>query len=157
MANAFSSARLSTRELMPFEGAWKMTGRAHNSPFGTEAEVTAYETFEWLTGEEFLVHHLEGRQGHRDMACVEVLGRNASGDAFEAHSFYADGTASIWRLGRRGAGWAMTTSWLRDGSMFGVRCTITFESRVHRRGTWEYSSDGSSWRVFWETEAERLS
>jgi hypothetical protein len=142
---------------MPFEGAWKLTGQAYDSPFGTNAEVSGYETFEWLTGDEFLVHHLEGRQGDRDMACVEILGRDANGDAFEAHSFYGDGTASVWRLERRGAGWAMTTAQPNNGGTFALRCTITFESRVHRRGTWEYSSDGSVWRIFWETEAERLS
>ena len=51
--------------LGPFVGRWTTTGRQYTGPFGPEAEFTATESFEWLTGGYFLIHRLEGRLGRR--------------------------------------------------------------------------------------------
>jgi hypothetical protein len=129
-----------------------MTGHAYESPFGAEGELSADETFEWLSGRQFLMHRLQGRLGAEDIACVEVLGRESSGDAFTAHTFYNDGTSTRWSIEERDGAWIMSGQW-RD--VLNVRCTITFEDKTHRRAVWEYSKDDSDWQVFWETEATR--
>ena len=156
MPKVSSSTGLSVRELSPFEGAWKITGKAYDSPFGSNATVSAYETFEWLSGEQFLIHHLDGRFDGGPLACIEVLGRDPAHGAFSAHAFYQDGSANVWRLNRRSTGWVMAGEWSADDQTFAVRCTIVFDDRAHRRGIWEYSTDGTNWRVFWQTEAVRV-
>jgi hypothetical protein len=147
--------RPNTRQLDPFVGAWKMTGHAHESPFGPDAEVAADETFEWLTGRQFLMHRLKGQLGDEGIGCVEVLGRESGGDAFTAHTFYNDGTSTRWNLEEHDGAWIMSGQWPKGREVFKVRCTITFDGRAHRRNLWEYSTDDSGWHVFWETNATR--
>jgi hypothetical protein len=118
--------------------------------------VSADELFEWLTGGRFLIHRLQGRLGDDGMACIEILGRTGNGRAVTAHTFYNDGSSNTWQLEDRGGTWTMTGEWPRDGNVLAVRCTIMFADRMHRRGTWEYSADRSTWKVFWLTEATRI-
>ena len=148
--------RASTRQLEPFVGAWKMTGHAYESPFGSEGEVSADETFEWLTGRQFLMHRLQGKLGADDIACVEILGRDGSGDGFGAHTFYNDGTSTRWSLDERDGALIMSGQWPKGRDVLKVRCTITFDDKTHRRGIWEYSTDDSNWQLFWDTEATRV-
>jgi hypothetical protein len=134
-----------------------MTGQAYDSPFGSKAAVSADETFEWLTGEHFLIHRLAGRVGGDEMACIEILRRNPAAETFIAHTFYNDGSANTWHLEPHGDAWIMSGRWPKGGDAFQVRCSITFDDRAHRRATWEYSADGANWHVFWLTEAVRVS
>ena len=39
---------MTPKDLEVFLGKWKKAGRAHESPFGPAATVTAVETFDWL-------------------------------------------------------------------------------------------------------------
>ena len=156
MATAHASARVNLRELEPFVGRWKMTGHAYESPFGSETDVSADELFEWLTGGRFLIHRLQGRLGDDEMACIEILGRTGNGRAFTAHTFYNDGSSNTWHLEDLGGTWTLTGEWPREGNVLAVRCTIMFADRTHRRATWEYSADRSTWKVFWLTEATRI-
>ncbi|GAA3944896.1 DUF1579 family protein [Actinoplanes auranticolor] len=41
-------------------GTWKLSGMTEEGPMGPPAKMTGTETFEWLPGGFFLVHHWEG-------------------------------------------------------------------------------------------------
>jgi|SRR5690349_4531539 len=41
-------------------GTWKLSGMTEEGPMGPPAQMTGTETFEWLPGGFFLVHHWEG-------------------------------------------------------------------------------------------------
>jgi hypothetical protein len=130
-----------------FVGQWKKEGRAHDGPFGPAAQIQAMETFEWLPGGAFLIHRLEGRVGDQKIACIEIIGHEPSHDDCAAHTFYSDGRHTVWRVRERDGVWTWTTA-----GPLQVRCTSVFGNGGNAMtGTWEYSSDGSIWHVFWDT------
>lgn len=61
------------KRLEVFVGKWNQEGRAYDSPFGSAADISAVETFEWLTGGLFLVHRLEGQLGGVPIAASRSL------------------------------------------------------------------------------------
>src|SRR5436190_5572558 len=79
-----------------FLGVWRTTGHQYASEFGPAARVDALETYEWLTGGRFLVHNLKGRLGEAEMACIEVVEYDPSGECYRTHTFYNDGRSAEW-------------------------------------------------------------
>jgi Protein of unknown function (DUF1579) len=135
-----------------FVGQWSQEGQAFEGPFGPAANIATKETFEWLTGKKFLIHRLEGRLGENDIACIEIIGDN-SDDGYSVHSFYNDGNRNVWQLLEGDDAWALTGYWKKEDDTFKVRCTMVFsDGGKAMTAKWEYSSDGSSWQVFWDTK-----
>jgi ketosteroid isomerase-like protein len=134
--------------LQVFEGKWTMEGRAFDSPFGKAASIAAMETFEWLTGGLYLIHRLDGRLGNDPIACVELV------EANRAATFYNNGTFNIWDVREENGAWIFRGRWNNAE----VSCTTRFgDGGQSRTGKWEYSTDGSEWKTFWETRATRAS
>lgn len=146
------------RRLQVFVGKWNKEGQALDSPFGPAAKVTAVETFEWLPGELFLVHRLDGQLGKDQIACIEIIGSDASNQSYCVHSFYNDGNKNVWQLRERDGTWTLTGDWKIKGEAFKVRCISVLDDTGNiMTGKWEYSSDGSSWQLFWDTKLTRAS
>jgi uncharacterized protein DUF1579 len=144
------------KRLEVFVGKWNQEGRAYDSPFGSAADISAVETFEWLTGGLFLVHRLEGQLGGVPIACIEIIGYDAASQNYSAHTFYNDGKENVWRLERRDGSWRLSGEWQQDGGRLLVRCTEVFsDSGDVISGKWEYSPDGTDWQTFWETTLTR--
>ena len=123
-----------------------------DGPAGT---VSAVETFDWLEGEKFLVHRLDGRLGEEPIACVEVIGLDPSGSGYVAHSFYNDGNTNVWRMSQRGDAWLYSGSWSLGGQALKVRCRLAFDDPDTMSGQWEYSEGGNRWHLFWDTTLTR--
>lgn len=143
--------------LEPFVGRWTLTGHQHDSPFGPAADVIAHETYEWLPGGFFLVHHFEGRLGPQPMACIEIAEYDAGERGYRFHAFYNDGRTMLFRAREE------DDMWIFEGDLHGergqpnqVRCTIWFiDNGDTRTVRWEHSSDGQSWQTFWDVSATR--
>jgi hypothetical protein len=145
------------RRLDVFVGKWKMEGRQYESPFGPAAKLTAVETYEWLPGGFFLVHHFEGRMDDQEMACIEIIGHDASSQSYPFHSFYNDGKTNEWQARERDGVWILTGDWQTTDKASKVRCTTVFSDAGNTRtGKWERSSDGSQWQTFWDVEATKI-
>jgi hypothetical protein len=145
------------RLLEAFVGTWHAEGRAHDSPFGSAAKISATQSYEWLPGERFLVHFLQGRRGEDAMACIEIMAYDPPNKAYLVHSFYNDGHRNILQAVEHQGTWTFTGGWRKNGSTLKLRCTSRFEDAGETlASTWEYSRDGSRWDCFWETRAVRL-
>lgn len=135
-----------------FVGRWNTEGRAHEGPFGPAAAISAVETFEWLPGGLFLIHRLTGRLGDKDMACVEIIGADPSGQGYVLRSFYNDGTHNVWSARLRDDNWTLTGEWPQEGKTIHVRCSAVFGAAgTTLSAKWEHSNDGVTWQRFWET------
>jgi len=155
-AVAIKAQSSATKRLEVFVGKWREEGQASESPFGPAAKVTSNHTWEWLPGEKFLIHRIEGRLGENEMACIEIIGPDTSSQNFSVHSFYNDGSQNIWQLGGSQDGWTLTGDWKKDNETTRVRCAIGFaDSGNTMTVKWEYSSGGSPWGVFWDTQLKR--
>jgi hypothetical protein len=145
------------KRLNVFVGKWKTEGQQHEGLVGPAAKITAVETYEWLTGEFFLIHRFEGRVGEGEAACIEITGYDAKRQCYAMHTFYNSGIANEWRLDECDCVWMLTGDWQMSGELMKVRCKIEFgDAGNTMRGKWEHSSDGSSWQTFWDVKAEKI-
>lgn len=143
--------------LVRFLGRWKTEGRQFESPAGGAAAIAAEESFEWLAGENFLVHRFHGRIGDAAIACIEIIGHDPETQTYQTHCFFSNGIAHRWRAYEHSGAWKVTGEWHFAGKTMPVRCLTTFsEDGATRSGTWEYSSDGSNWQPFWNVSSTKI-
>jgi hypothetical protein len=139
-----------------FVGTWNTEGRQHEGPFGPAAKVSALESYEWLTGNLFLVHRFEGRVGDTVAACIEILGQDAQGEGFSVQTFDSSGIRRQWDLREGDGTWTMTGDSPVDNLPMKVRLTTVFsDGGKTMSGTWEHSRDGSDWQTFWDVTATK--
>lgn len=149
--------------LQIFAGTWRFEGRAHASPFGPASLISGVESFEWLSGKNFMIHRLDGRAGDAPIACIEIIGpdRPSKGESkthtgFIARTFYDTGATNVWSMNEQDGTWRLAGTWMDGEDPVKVRCTINFHERGTRRtAKWEYSSDGDRWQTFWDTSATK--
>lgn len=145
------------QRLNVFVGKWNTEGQQHEGPVGPAAKITAVETFEWLTGEFFLVHRFQGRVGAHEAACIEIIGHDAASQAYPVHTFYNNGVANEWQYRERNGTWTLTGDWQMKGESIKVRCTIVFSDEGNTMtAKWQMSSDGSDWQPFWDVKAMKV-
>jgi hypothetical protein len=159
------SAQLTRRPSVPgpehkrlevFLGKWNLEGQQYDGLVGSAAKIAAVETYEWLPGRFFLVHHFDGQVGDGDAACIEIIGYDASSRTYPAHTFYNNGQANEWQGHEHEGIWTFTGDWPMADESMKVRCTIVFSNAGNvRTGKWDYSSDGSKWQTFWDVKARK--
>jgi hypothetical protein len=156
LQNAAGAGEADQRLLQVFVGTWNTEGRAHDSPFGRAAAIRATESYEWLPGERFLVHFLQGRLGDDEMACIEMLGYDAASGSCLVHSFYNDGNRNVLQATEQDGTWTFTGAWKKEDETLKLRCTSRFGADGDSvDSVWEYSRGGARWERFWETKATR--
>ncbi|HTE46766.1 MAG TPA: DUF1579 family protein [Gemmatimonadaceae bacterium] len=144
------------KRLGTFVGTWHIEGRQCAGVVGPDAPVTAVETFEWLSGELFLIHRFQGQVGGADSACIEVIGSDASTRAYPVRTYYNTGVMNDWQYEDHGAAWIQFGEWTMGDERIHVRCTTHFSDDGNTRtGRWESSSDGVAWETFWDVTAWR--
>jgi hypothetical protein len=150
-STAWTDEKLS--RLDAFVGRWHVEGRQIAGPFGPDAPVSADESYEWLAGHSFLVHHFDGMIDDNDAACVEIIGPKGGRGELAAHTFYNNGVQHLWDLSEKGGVWTMSGTWNHDGTDYEVRCTIRPDAEV-RTHLWEYRKDSATpWRTFLDVKA----
>lgn len=140
-----------------FVGKWHMEGQQLSGPAGPAAPISAIQTYEWLPGGQFLVHRFEGHVGNAPAACIEVIGFEPERRCYRAHTFYNNGQTNVWDIEHRDGQWRTLGDFNASGRQMKVRCTTTFaDDGKTMNGTWEHSSDGSSWQAFWKVSARKV-
>lgn len=143
--------------LNAFIGAWKTEGRQLDGPIGPEAKINAVDTYEWLTGNMFVVHRFEGMVGESGAACIEIIGYDEANDRYPVHTFYNTGIQRSWRLRDDDGNWKLEGDWAIGGRIAQVRCTINLaDNDGTMRSRWECRRDDGEWDTFWELEATKV-
>jgi hypothetical protein len=153
-ARARSSSQSAALDV--FLGEWHMEGKQLAGPIGPAADLAAVQTFEWLEGNEFLIHRFDGHVGASRAACIEIMGFDHDTDRCRAHTFYNNGLKNVWDIERHDGAWLLLGDWNMGGKSLKVRCTITFShANTIMTSKWESSGDGKHWQAFWETKAHK--
>jgi hypothetical protein len=140
-----------------FIGTWELTGRAFDAPFVREGALSGRETFEWYPGRTFLIHRLEGEHAGASIACTDITRYDVATMMFSMSAFYSDGTHRVMKAREVGGTWTYDGELEVAGHELQNRCTVTFEDGgAVRISRWEYSNDGETWHVYWETTARRI-
>jgi hypothetical protein len=143
------------RLLDAFVGTWTTEGHQLEGAGGPAATITATQTYEWLSGGFFLVHRFDGRVGSGDASCIEIIGYDSKTGSYPVHTFYNNGVTNQWQCHKNGGTWSLTGSW--SGNLMQVRCTTVFQNHGDTMvSKWESSSDGATWRTFWDVKATKL-
>lgn len=144
-------------KLAPILGKWSLTGDQWPTVIGPAAKISGTESFEFMPGENFVVHNLDGRLDEHIMACLEVWERDGAQGGFELHTFYNNGTKNNWKAKVIGNTWTILGAWKGPKRTMHVRCTMVFtEDGDTRNSKWEQSDDGHTWQTFWDVTAKRV-
>lgn len=147
---------LGHKRLEAFLGRWHTDGQQYESPFGPAATFKAVERWEWLPGGFFLIHRLEGHIGDQPVACIEITGHDPADQTYCAYTYYNDGTSRTWRMRERDGTWTLTAEGQTGDKLPHARWTAVFSDGGNvMTGTWEYSSDDSTWKPFMEARSTK--
>jgi Protein of unknown function (DUF1579) len=130
------------RRLDVFVGQWRTEGTIladPENPSGSTAKLTAVDTYEWLPGGFFLIHHVDGRMGEDEVHAIEIIGYDASRQAYRTRSFDNHGNTGTYEATLRGATWAIRGQRERFTGEFGDG-SRTLTGQWQRR-----SADGARW------------
>ena len=143
--------------LQPFIGKWHTTGKQIEGTVGPAADIDIEESYEWLDGKYFLVHHFKGDLGGNDAACIEIIGFDPEAKNYTVHTYYNNGIAKDWEMSEDNGVFIIAGNWPMKGKEMKVRCTIEFGSGNNSMtGNWEMSGDGSQWKTFWDVSSTKV-
>lgn len=156
MSDAVNLPSSATRRLDALVGRWSTEGRvvaADSEP----VPVSGTDTYEWLDGSFFIVHHIDVVVGRERVVGIEMIGEHdPATDTYAARSYdnrgdVVDMTVSVDKDGvwtfTGGPDAAAAAAPIDTAEEDRVRSTLRIASdRRTMTAEWERSTDGSSWR-----------
>ncbi|WP_339290063.1 DUF1579 family protein [Paenibacillus sp. FSL W8-0187] len=124
-----------------FVGKWNTEGVIKASPSGPADQLKAIDTYEWLPGGHFLIHHVDGHMGKEEVKAIEIIGYDASSQKYTTHSYDNQGNFSAYQANLIDRAWTILGKSERFTGMFS-------EDSNTLTGSWELSNDGKNW-VHW--------
>jgi Protein of unknown function (DUF1579) len=154
----------STQRLGALVGRWRSEGHiVGESP----VPITGTDTYEWLPGGFFLVHHVDVMVGDHPVQAIEIIGEHdPATDEFTARAFDNEGNVTIMRarVDNRGI-WTFTggadvasAAQPTEANSTGVvRSTLAISAdRNTMTAKWERSDDGTTWLPWMDMTFTRL-
>jgi Protein of unknown function (DUF1579) len=152
------------RRLGALVGRWRSEGHIVGDQ---PVPITGTDTYEWLPGGFFLVHHVDVVIGDQRLQAIELLGEyDPATDAFTARAYDNLGSVTVmrarvdeqgvWRFTGGGdvAAVARPASAEAGGA---VRSTLTISpDQASMRARWERSDDGASWQPWMDMTFTRM-
>lgn len=121
-----------------FIGKWNTEGVIKASPSGPAVRLKAVDTYEWLPGGYFLIHHVDGLMGEDEVKAIEIIGYDASSHNYSTRSYDNQGIISTYQANLLDRAWTILGKSERFTGMFSEDWnTLT--------GRWELSGDGKNW------------
>ncbi|MFS0556800.1 DUF1579 family protein [Brevibacillus sp. 179-C9.3 HS] len=124
-----------------FVGKWMTEGLITESPSGPVAKLKAIDTYEWLPGGFFLIHHVDGMMGDKEVKTIEIIGYDASNQVYFTHAYDNQGSMGSYYANLLGRDWTITGNTERFSGKFSVDGKTLI-------GTWELLGNDQSW-VHW--------
>jgi hypothetical protein len=119
-------------------GTWHTTGEVVATTDTPATPFTATDSYDWLPGRHFLVHHWDAAMPDGRSQGIEIIGYDAERDRFPMHAYDNDGNVTEMDGSSDGS------SLQFEGS--GVRFVGTFnDQRSVVSGTWELQTDELAW------------
>ena len=140
------------KRLDAFVGKWTADGQAMASPYGPAGPVASTDTFEWMAGGFFMVHHWDVKQGATPIKGMEVIGYDATSKAYISRFFDNAGNTGTFK----GTWQGNTLVWSGETEVAGKplkeRCQMGTPAGDVWAGKCEYSTDGSKWMPNFESK-----
>ena len=137
------------KRLDAFAGKWHTQGQIKESPLGPAGNLIGTDSYEWLSGGFFLVHHVDVRMGDQKNATIEIIGYDASAKTYPMHSFDSQGNSIVMQAGVMGDTWTFSGDSMRFRGVFG-------DAGKSISGKWEYLGEDSSWHHWMDVELTKV-
>lgn len=121
-----------------FVGKWVTEGLIMESPAGPAAKLKATDTYEWLPGGYFLIHHVDGMMGDKEVKTIEIIGYDATSQMYFTHAYDNYGSVASYHANLLGRDWTITGKTERFTGTFSVDGNALF-------GTWELLGNDERW------------
>jgi Protein of unknown function (DUF1579) len=133
-----------------FVGKWKTEGETHASAGAPAVKVAFMDTYEWLSGKFFLVHHVDGQIGNEEINAIEFIGYDPLSQIYTCHSFDSRGNTDLFQATLRDHTWTIEGKSARFTGLFNsIGKTLT--------GQWDQSSDGLNWLPWMDVKLTKVS
>src|SRR5512132_4419623 len=144
-------------------GRWRSEGHIVGDP---PVPITGTDTYQWLPGGFFLLHHVDVVIGDQRLQAIELLGPyDPATDAVTARAYDNLGSVTVmqarvdeqgvWRF--TGGGDVAPVAQPAAGAGGAVRSTLTINTdRSGMTARWERSDDGSSWQPWMDVNFTRM-
>lgn len=137
------------RRLEIFVGEWRTEGEVLASDSSPAVRFTALDTYEWLAGGFFLLHHVDAQMGDTQVKALEVIGYDAASQTYTTHSYDNLGGSIAYQGILSGRAWTVFGDSERfHGEFSADGNTLT--------GRWEQRRDGSNWRPWMDVKLTRI-
>ncbi len=121
-----------------FVGTWSTEGETYATTDAPAVKVTGLDTYEWMPGKFFLVHHANGHIGEEELEQIEFIGYDPSSQMYTCHNFDSRGNSDLFQANLRDHTWTIEGKSSRFTGVFATTGnTLT--------GQWQQSSDGVNW------------
>ena len=153
-----------TRRLGALVGRWRSEGHIVGDP---PVPITGTDTYEWLPGGFFLVHHVDVVIGEQRVQAIELLGEyDPATDSFTGRAYDNQGNVTVmrarvdeqgvWRFTGGGDVAPVARPAAADAGG-AVRSTLTISAdRAGMTARWERSDDGVSWQPWMDMTFTRM-
>lgn len=121
-----------------FVGKWMTEGLITESPSGPAVKLKAIDTYEWLPGGFFLIHHVDGLIGDKEVKTIEIIGYDASKQVYFTHAYDNHGSMASYYANLLGRDWKITGNTERFSGKFSVDGNTLI-------GTWELLGNDEEW------------
>lgn len=107
-----------------FVGKWQTeglsygAGQSRENPYDSPVRWSGAETYEWLPGGFFLIHHFNGQIGDAVYSAAEIIGYDASSQTYPVRAFDNYGSIHTSILSVRDGVWALSTPGIRGTFVF---------------------------------------
>jgi len=135
--------------LSPFVGAWDTEGEIKTGP-GQPSKFKTADTYEWLPGGHFLLHHFEADMPDEKVQGIEVIGYSRKSNSYPMYSFDNSGNTSLMQARVEKETWTFIGEGIRFTGRFG-------DSGKVFAGLWELrSGDDAAWQSWMDVKLKKI-
>lgn len=121
-----------------FIGKWNTEGKTIPSPSTPAVTIKGTDTYEWLGGRFFMIHHVDVIMGDEEMKAIEIISYEASSNNYPSRSYDSQGNTGTYELSFTDGLWSILGET--------ERATILIqEDQKSMQVKWERSTNGSDW------------
>lgn len=137
------------RKLDVFVGKWNTRGQTKASADGEALIITGSDSYEWLPGGFFLVHHWDVRMGSEESKGIEIIGYDERTKAYPTWSFDSQGNTGTYQASTRDGVWAFRAR--------SERATVVVSEDGNTiTARWEQLAEGMNWQPWMEVKLKRV-
>ncbi|MBD8498619.1 DUF1579 family protein [Paenibacillus arenosi] len=132
-----------------FVGKWRTEGIVKDRTSGSTIRLRATDTYEWLPGGFFLIHHVDGHIGVAEVKAIEIIGFDEASQMYFTHSFDNQGSRGNYQANLLDAVWTITGTSERFSGIFSDNFNTL-------SGRWELLNESSEWEHWMDITLTRI-